>query len=143
MYQYGYRFFYRFNAKHTMRPGVIEGYHPHSFCISVSVSGDSSDYQTFNQCNALLDEFFKQFVGMDLNTIVGLEGKLPTVENLATFFYDETLSRVEELSLRLEEIEFGDNPLSSVLVSDRLFESNVGKPIDDEKYQRYCDILFN
>ena len=65
-------------------------------------------------------EYFDHFSKQYLNEMKEFQDNNPTIENMGDYFYEVLKTSLSERKMNLIQLEIGENPIRSYIISDRI-----------------------
>lgn len=116
-----YKLSYYLNALHSM-DDKKENAHAHTFTISLYLEDlGIKGFIDFKQLDHIVKNFLDRFVGNYMNVIEPFDKILPTIESMATIFYEELKLMLSDMNYDLIKLDISENPLRVYSISDRLY----------------------
>ena len=117
-----YKYTFKLNASHCMPQSDP---HSHTFSIVLFIKDNSDSFSKYNLVEDRITNYFNKFTNKILNDTPDFKNIVPTIENMATKFFEELSNIINKFeSYELIKLELSDNILKKFMVSNKIAIGN-------------------
>ncbi len=135
----GNKWYFHFNAIHSIEPGDDSKKHPHTFYVNVFALIAGTDLNYLNDCQKAICNYIESFSGQYLNENDAFKDKIPTVENICEVFYYKSNEIAKTYGFKIAKVEVGDTPTMAYSIGESLLIGADNRFVSEASYRDFVN----